>query len=305
MASYDWQQFEVVFQAKPDYSPDQKQADAALKHRKEFGGKLFFDRIWSTLNLQKATKAYPPRSNNELKELWKRIVDAKSSDEQKLALLYYIIRDCRNITLEKTFLQKTYLPEKYQLLVTGLWELDHCQFPRALDCLTDPTLIPPTFPDDVLMVLLRHPKATPSQAMAYYVTVQPPLQDETVLIAYFDLLVRTSVSEAYDFARQSSQHKRLFESLVTSIHEAEPGDARAAGAVQLIGMPFTEDEERWFEECLLQGSASKCNGAKDSILMRRLATGRLQSDSTPQLARYKGNKTNGANWDDIRTIVNG
>ena len=48
---YEWNKFTVVFHSKPDYNPDQKQVDAAVRHRKELGGTLFFDRIWNSLGL--------------------------------------------------------------------------------------------------------------------------------------------------------------------------------------------------------------------------------------------------------------
>jgi hypothetical protein len=53
MPPYDWRNFDVVFHSKPDYSPDQKHVDSVLKNRKELGGQLFFDRIWTNLNLEK------------------------------------------------------------------------------------------------------------------------------------------------------------------------------------------------------------------------------------------------------------
>lgn len=292
--------FEEIFRAKPDYSPDAKYADAASKHRKEFGGKLFFDHIWEISKLENAAKVYPPKSNSDLKNIWKKILDAKVSEEQKLALQYYLIRDCRNSSLEKAFLQTTYLPEKYQLFVTGLWEVDRCQFSRALEYLTDPALVPPTLTDEILSVLLRHPKCDPSQAMAYYLTVQPPLQDQPTLDAYFELLSRVDVTAAYNFAQQSPQHQRLFEKLVTSIQGAEPSDAKAAASVHLIGLPFTDQEVTWFEQ--LEAESTKHAGAKDTLLMRRLATGQ-SLDST--LARYKGTKVDGVNWEDIRSITSG
>jgi hypothetical protein len=49
---YDWQDFDVVFHAKKDISPDQKHVEAALKHRKALDGTLFFDRIWTSVKLK-------------------------------------------------------------------------------------------------------------------------------------------------------------------------------------------------------------------------------------------------------------
>ena len=47
----NWHDFDAVFQPKPDYSLDHKSVEAILKHRKEFGDQLFFDRIWKSIGL--------------------------------------------------------------------------------------------------------------------------------------------------------------------------------------------------------------------------------------------------------------
>jgi hypothetical protein len=49
---YDWQNFDTVFQSKLDCSHDEKTANTILKNRKELGGTLFFDRVWSNLGLK-------------------------------------------------------------------------------------------------------------------------------------------------------------------------------------------------------------------------------------------------------------
>jgi Nuclear pore complex assembly len=188
-------------------------------------------------------------------------------------------------------------------MVSGLWELDHCQFSRALEHLTDPSLTP-TYADDILLILLQHPKCDKSLAMAYYITVRPPLRSEQVLDNFFALVVKTNVIEAYNFAKQNPSHRRLLEKLVVSIHEEEASEARAERALQLIGLPFTAEEEAWFEDCLLHGAAAKLPGAKDSVLMRRLAMGSTQSGPA-SITRLKGSKIDGVNWDDIRKISAG
>lgn len=47
----DWHNFDAVFQQKPDYAPDQKTVENILRHRREFGDELFFDRIWKSIGL--------------------------------------------------------------------------------------------------------------------------------------------------------------------------------------------------------------------------------------------------------------
>jgi hypothetical protein len=59
---YDWQNFDVVFQGKPDYSYDEKTVHTILKNRKELAGALYFDRVWSNLGLRdrKFVNIYEP-----------------------------------------------------------------------------------------------------------------------------------------------------------------------------------------------------------------------------------------------------
>lgn len=302
---YDWQSFKNGFHSNPSLAPDRKQTEATLRHRDELGGTLFFDRIWTSLNLKHPTKSYPPKTSADQRNLLKTIIDAPVQDELKVALLYYVMRDTRNSALEASFLIGTKLPEKYRLMVTGLWEMDHLQFQRALEYLTDPSLTA-TFADEILLVLLTHPKSDPSLAMGYYISVRPPLQKKETLDAYFEWLVNTNVIEAYKFAKQRpSEHRRLFEFLVVAVHEEQADEMRAQRALQIVGLPLSEEEETWFEECLLQGQGSKCPGAKDSVLMRRLAMGKGLQAGGGSVNRLKGAKINGINWENIRNIMAG
>jgi len=249
---------------------------------------------------QPAPKIYPPKSNQDLRTVWQKIASAAAPNYQKQALLYYLLKDCRQLTdIDSTFARKVFLPHKYQLLMMGLWELDHCQFSRALDHLTDPSLTP-TFSDEILYILFAHPKCDNSLAMAYYLTVSPPLQSPRTLDAYFSFLCQTSVVEAYRFCRSHGyKHEELFEKLIVSVLSGSPGDARAENALTLIGLPFSEEEEKWFEECLLYGKGAKCREAKDSVMMRRIALGK-NIEGVGALDRLRGHKINGVNWDDVR-----
>ncbi len=251
-----------------------------------------------------ARNNYPPRSNQDLRNLWSKIVQAPAADEQKLALLYYVLRDCRQLPNPHTnFARRTYLPKKYQLLVTGLWELDRSQFSRALEHLTDPSLTP-TFADEILLTLLKHPKCDNALATAYYIAVLPPLKDEATLNAYFDLLLQNNLVEAYYFAQRQheTRHRTFFERIVASVHHEQASANRAERAALLVGLPLTTVEDAWFEDCLLYGVASKLPGAKDSVMVRRIAKGTSITDSSA-LSRWKGDSIGGINWDSVRSGI--
>merc|ERR1711939_497700 len=85
----NWQDFDVVFQAKPDYAYDNKTVENITRHRKEFG-ELFFDRIWKSIGLMRPSRNnYPPRTNQDLRNLWSKIVQSciapQDSDDTGLA----------------------------------------------------------------------------------------------------------------------------------------------------------------------------------------------------------------------------
>jgi hypothetical protein len=56
----------------------------------------------------------------------------------------------------------------------------------------------------------------------------------------------------------------------------------------LVGLPFNEEEEEWFEKYLIEGDGRNCNGANETLLIRRMATGRLkEAASVGGLRRMK------------------
>lgn len=69
--------------------------------------------------------------------------------------------------------------------------------------------------------------------------------------------------------------------------------------MELINLPFDAKEEECFEEVLLKGNARALQGAKDTVMMRRLATRKLDNLST-ELESLGGKKIDGMNWDNLK-----
>lgn len=69
--------------------------------------------------------------------------------------------------------------------------------------------------------------------------------------------------------------------------------------MELVGLPLDDDEEAWFQDSLLHGNASNLQGAKDTLMMRFLATGRTNALAA-ELESLGGKKVEGLNWDDLR-----
>ena len=298
---YDWRDFDAVFKEQASAAYDQKTNQAISNSRRELDGVLFFDRICNSLGLKSAVKTYPPRNASELKKLFHAIIGASIPDLQKQALIYYLLKAGKG-NADDVFARKVYLSDRYQTFVTGLWELDHCQFLRALDYLTHPALTQ-TYTDEIFTLLAQHPKCDNDLAIGYYISVSPPLRAVEAMDAYFTLLSDRSVPQAMAFARKLEQakHKTYFEKLVYMIYSADAGPQRSEKALLLISIPFSDEEEQWFEECLLRGAASKLPHASDTVLMRRMALGKVTGTNS-DLNRLTGDKIGGVNWEDIREI---
>ncbi|OJD23919.1 hypothetical protein ACJ73_04728 [Blastomyces percursus] len=314
-----WEEFDVTFSFKRDSSYDPKTYDHIVANRRALENILFVDRLLKALNIDAASRVYPPRTNQALRALYAQIVSSSSPNHHKQALIYYILRDLRSTSggdASLQFARRCYLPEKYRLFIEGLWYLDRLEFRRALEYLTEPSLLP-TFPDEILYTLATHSKQKQQQqqqhrnenhddslATAYYLTVSPPLATPKALNAYFALLCRTHITESFYFARKTpspSSHRDLLEQLIIFVlSTTKLGETRAKRAMELINLPFSAEEERWFEDCLLTGKARHLPGAKDTVMMRRVATGRLQDLNAGGLEALGGRKIEGLNWDDLK-----
>lgn len=75
-----------------------------------------------------ATKQYPPKSNSDLRNLHKTIVESSGADHHKISVLYYILLDFDAPTGRRVhstaFEENSFLPQKYQIYMKGLWHLD-------------------------------------------------------------------------------------------------------------------------------------------------------------------------------------
>ena len=170
----------------------------------------------------------------------------------------------------------------------------------ALDNLTEPSLTT-TFPEEILYTLCQHaPEDNPALPLAYFHTVCPTIASSKVLDLFFTIQCRASITEAFYFSRSHGEliHRRLFEKLIAFVHANLTGETRAASAVELIDLPFDETEEEWLEEYLVEGKGRSLYGAKDTIMMRKIATGRSQS--AVDLSRNtNGRKINGVDWESL------
>ncbi|KAJ5692451.1 hypothetical protein N7462_001874 [Penicillium macrosclerotiorum] len=298
-----WEDFNHIFSFNKKYAYDAKVVEQIISNRRALENRLFADRLLGLLGIKGVTKVYPPKTNADLRSLVDHIVSSELDIHHKQALIYYILKDCRSAPdAAVQFARSCHLPEKYRLFIEGLWNMDRLEFRRAIEYLAEPSLIP-TFPDEILyaLTLSKLPKHDDSLAMAYYLTASPPLVSEKVQRAFFQTLCRSSITEAFYFTRKYDENLRrsYFEQLVAFVHQTPAGQTRSKRAMELVGLPLDETEEEVFEETLLHGDASSFPGAKDTVMMRRFATGQMEGLGT-ELESLGGKKVDGLNWDDLR-----
>ncbi|KAK3173446.1 hypothetical protein OEA41_006775 [Lepraria neglecta] len=259
----DFYNFEDVFGSNPNIAYDEDARGRIRHHRQSLENELFIDRLLKALGVRKD------------------LSQAKGDSHEQ-------------------FSKASYLPNKYKTFIDGIWYLDRLKFERALDYLTESSLTP-TFPEEILCTLCRHsPRDDATLPIAYYHTVSPSITSSKVLEAYFLVLCRASVTEAFHFSRAQGDvnHRVLFEKLIAFVHTKSTGLIKAARGVELISLPLNEEEESWFSE-YLEEKGSILPGAMDTLIMRGVATGR--SDSKPQHRRRpSGQKIEGMNWDTLR-----
>ena len=88
-----------------------------------------------------------------------------------------------------------------------------------------------------------------------------------------------SVTEALSWSRQYDEprHRKLFEQLIHLVLGGPEGENRARRSVELIHLPFSKEEEAWFEAYLTDGEGKHLHGAKDAYKVRTVATGKCNA----------------------------
>lgn len=67
----------------------------------------------------------------------------------------------------------------------------------------------------------------------------------------------------------------MFEILIALVLHNSTSKTIADRGVELINLPFTEEEEAWFEEYLIHGEGRMLKKGKDTLMMRRIGTGKF------------------------------
>jgi hypothetical protein len=62
--------------------------------------------------------------------------------------------------------------------------------------------------------------------------------------------------------------------LITAALKNTPVEYRSQTGVELVELPFNDDEQRWFEEYLTKGEGQSLAGARDALLARWAVSGK-------------------------------
>ncbi|KAH8888648.1 hypothetical protein GQ53DRAFT_749048 [Thozetella sp. PMI_491] len=274
----DYSQFHVVFPVDGQKPYDTNGVREIETYRKTFHGVLFIDRVLKALGIGEG-KAYPPKGENGLRTLHKHICESKVSPHHKLSVLYYLLLDYDGVrgtrsALAEDIAATSGLPSKYQILMKGLWHMDHQQFNFALEYLAHPSL-PSEFADEIVVTLVRHAEGNDfSLPLAYYHATKPVFKTADALDVLYGALAQTSIPEALYFSRAFPEHSRrqLFEKLLTSAL-----DDRGPRGKELVSLPFDAAEEKWFQEYLTTGDGRKSRNAATALELRGIVTGRAST----------------------------
>ncbi|OAQ66373.1 nuclear pore complex assembly domain-containing protein [Pochonia chlamydosporia 170] len=277
---FNYTDFHDVFPTGVHHPYDRKLQHDIEAHRKNVEGLLFIDRVLRALGISKA-KAYPPKTENALRQLHQQICDAGMSMHHKFSLLYYILLDFddanKDAFVSGSFASLSGMPANYQLFMKGLWHMDREEFTRAVEYVAHPSL-EPDFADDIIITLIkRAPDQDFSLALSYFYSVQPILKTPVALELLFDAMARTNVTQALLYSRTHPQHTReqLFRRWISRVLDNGRREDLSSRTSELAFMPFDNLEETWFEEYLTVGEGRNLKKAKDTLLIRKIACDRF------------------------------
>jgi hypothetical protein len=340
VAMLDIEIFENVFPAGVTYTPGVVTSIQEFQHA--LGGKTFFERLLDVIKVRGGTtstiigeiranwcpgrKVYPPKNNEQLRDLHKRITTAETSLHNKHCLIFYLLKDLspqyhQIPELADGFARDVHLEKRFWTFIEGLWALDHLEFRTAVEHLTHPSIIP-TFPDEILYMLLKGRDRLTSVgmqknseddilALAYYNCVKPPLEEAKVRDEFAKYMSARNVTETYYWihTRPEYEQKPLLEILMDQTLERSAwsnsmGDetyTREEKALEFVSLPFSEDEEAFVETFLTEGKGRNYQGANDTLMMRRIAMGRL-ADVAKETGN-RGRRHDGVTWEVLKDGV--
>ncbi len=85
----------------------------------------------------------------------------------------------------------------------------------------------------------------------------------------FSAMARTSVTEAFYFARGQPQYaqRHMFELLISLVLNNSPRETISNRSVELVNLPVTAEENGWLEDYVLRGDGRLLKRSKDMFAL--------------------------------------
>lgn len=93
----------------------------------------------------------------------------------------------------------------------------------------------------------------------------------------------------------------MFEMLVALVLNNSTHDTIAQRSIELVNLPFTKEEEGWFEDYILRGDGRALKKGKDTLMMRRIGTGNFAESLT--LKGTHSRSIGGLDWTTLSNAV--
>lgn len=140
--------------------------------------------------------------------------------------------------------------------------------------------------------------------LAYYQAVRPPLSTQEAKLEFVRYLASISITETLFSIRQgpSSTQRELIEALIHEALQNSTRESRADHGLELINLPFTSEEEKWFEHYLLVGPGKSIHGARDTVMTRKVMTGKMD-DALDCGKHLSGRKFDGMTWETVKDAI--
>jgi hypothetical protein len=97
--------------------------------------------------------------------------------------------------------------------------------------------------------------------------------------------------------------RHMFQMLIALVLNNSSPDSVADRSVELVNLPFTPEEEAWFEDYLLHGDGRALKKGRDTLMMRMIGTGNF-TDSL-SLKSIHNRPIVGLDWGKLSGAVEG
>jgi hypothetical protein len=93
----------------------------------------------------------------------------------------------------------------------------------------------------------------------------------------------------------------MFHMLIALVLNNSSAETVADRSVELVNLPFTAEEDSWFEDYLLRGDGRALKKGKDTLMMRKIGTGNFTQSLS--LKGINNRSVGGLDWGTLSGAV--